>query len=80
MDMVVGQWLCWPRAATATGPRHASRSEMDNRGGEELLLDVRPTRLGAGDQLAVVGDEDRLRGRVSVEIGHNSVVRASGIN
>ena len=58
-------WLCW-RHLPLQPPldTQAALIEMDDRGGEELLLDARPTHLGAG-KLTVVGDDDRLRGRLS---------------
>ena len=71
MGMVVGQLGCAGDMQPLQPPldTQAALIEMDDRGGEELLLDARPTDLGAGNQLTVVGDDDRLRGRLSVEIG-----------
>ena len=50
MDMVVGQLGCagHVQPLQPTLDTQAALIEMDDRGGEELLLDVRPTRLSAG--------------------------------
>ena len=77
MDMVVGQHGCAGHVQPLQPALHASRSHRNGQQGRRgVVVGCAPD--SPGDQLAVVGDEDRLRGRVSVEIG--SVVRASGIN